>query len=460
MLFETRYARSGDISVAYQVVGEGPFDVILVPGFVSHVELVWSVEARASMLLQLASFSRLILFDKRGTGMSDRVVDAPTLETRMDDVRAVMDAAGSERAALIGFSEGAPMSVLFAATYPERTAALVLWGGMARMLWAPDYTIGSTDEEYRRELEADLRLFGTREEAEEVVHSIGIEDPEAARRLAEYFRRSASPGAVESLARMNREIDVRQVLPAIRVPTLVVHGADDRQVPFPRGRYLAERIPGARFVSYAGGHVPEGPVAADLVEEIERFLAEAWKAGVWDEVVPERVLSTVLFTDIVGSSDRVVELGDRRWRDLLERHHDIVRRQLLRFRGIEVDTAGDGFFASFDGPARAILCACSIVDAVREIGLDVRAGLHTGECELIDGKTAGIAVHTGARVASKASPGEVLVSSTVKDLVAGSGIQFEARGTHQLKGIPGEWQLFAVGRDSDTTGLGPPGRPT
>ena len=231
--------------------------------------------------------------------MSDRVAGAPTLETRMDDVRAVMDAAGSERAALIGFSEGAPMSVLFAATYPERTAALVLWGGFARMLWAADYPLGSTDEEYRRELEADLRLFGTRDEADEVLRSLGVEDPETARRLAEYFRRSASPGAVEALAHMNRDIDVRQVLPAIRVPTLVVHGTDDRQVPAARGRYLAERIPGARFVSYSGGHVPEGPVATELVEEIERFLSDAWKAGVWDEVMPERVLATVLFTDIV-----------------------------------------------------------------------------------------------------------------------------------------------------------------
>ncbi len=451
VLPETQYARSGDVSVAYQVVGEGPFDVVLVPGFVSHVELVWSIEARAAMLRQLASFARLILFDKRGTGMSDRVAGAPMLETRMDDVRAVMDATGSERAVLVGFSEGAPMSVLFAATYPERTAALVLWGGFARMLWAADYPQGSTDEEYQRELEDDLRLFGPREEADAVIRSIGIEDPEASRQLAEYFRRSASPGAVESLARMNREIDVRQVLSAIRVPTLVMHGTDDLQVPFARGRYVAERIPGARFVSFPGGHVPEGPVAADLVDEIERFLEQAREAGAWDEAVPERILATVMFTDIVGSSDRVVELGDRRWRELLERHHDTVRRQLLRFRGIEVDTAGDGFLASFDGPARAILCACSIVDAVRDIGLEVRAGLHTGECEFIDGKVAGIAVHTGARVASEALPGEVLVSSTVEDLVAGSGIQFDERGTHQLKGIPGKWQLYAVGRDTNTT---------
>ena len=336
------------------------------------------------------------------------------------------------------------MSVLFAATYPQRTAALVLWGGFARMLWAADYPQGSTEEEYQRELEADLRLFGSREDAAAVIRSIGIEDPEASAQLAEYFRRSASPGAVESLARMNKEIDVRQVAPAIRVPTLVLHGTDDRQVPFTRGRYLAENIPGARLVSFPGGHVPEGRVGADLVGAIESFLTEARRAGAWEEVVPERILSTVMFTDIVGSSDRVVELGDRRWRDLLERHREIVRRQLLRFRGVEVDTAGDGFFASFDGPARALLCACSIVEEVRRIGLEVRAGLHTGECELIDGKVAGIAVHTGARVASQASPGEVLVSSTVKDLVAGSGIAFEVRGTHELKGIPGAWQLFAV----------------
>jgi class 3 adenylate cyclase len=456
---ETRYARSGDVSVAYQIVGDGPFDVILVPGFVSHVELVWSVEPRAVILRQLASFSRLIVFDKRGTGMSDRVAGAPTLETRMDDVRAVMDAAGSERAALVGFSEGAPMSVLFAATYPERTAALVLWGAFARMLVAVDYPMGSSDEEYRRELEADLRLFGTREEAEEVVRSIGTHDPEAVRLLADYYRRSASPGAVESLSRMNAEIDVRQVLPAIRVPTLVVHGREDQQVPFARGSYLAERIPGARFAPFEGGHVPEGDAATEVVEEIEQFLSEVWDAGVWDEVEPERVLSTVMFTDIVGSSDRVVELGDRRWRELLERHHSIVRRQLLRFRGIEVDTAGDGFFASFDGPARAIQCACSIVEAVSDIGLEVRAGLHTGECELIDGKAAGIAVHTGARVSSNASPGEVLVSSTVKDLVAGSGIKFEARGTHTLKGIPGDWQLFAVRRNPQTATPETPAHP-
>jgi len=306
---ETRYAKSGDVSVAYAVVGDGPLDVIFVPGFVSHVELVWSLPARAAMFEKLASFSRLIVFDKRGTGMSDRVGGAPTLETRMDDVRAVMDAVGSQRAALIGFSEGAPMSILFAATYPERTAALVLWGGYARIMWAADYSWGSTEEEYRRELEADLKLFGSREESEEVTRSAtGVHDPEAVRQLAEYFRRSASPGAVQSLGLMNKEIDVRQVLPAIRAPTLVVHGTDDTAVPIARGRYLAERIPGAQFAPFDGGHVPEGSVGNDVVSQIERFLTEVWHGGVWEEPMPDRVLSTVLFTDIVGSSDRVVEL--------------------------------------------------------------------------------------------------------------------------------------------------------
>ena len=317
--------------------------------------LSWSgrVEPRAVILRQLASFSRLIVFDKRGTGMSDRVSGAPTLETRMDDVRAVMDAAGSQRAALVGFSEGAPMSVLFAATYPERTAALVLWGAFARMLVAVGYPMGSSDEEYRRELEADLRLFGTKDEAEEVVRSIGTHDPEAVRLLVDYYRRSASPGAVESLARMNAEIDVRQVLPAIRVPTLVVHGREDRQVPFARGRYLAERIPGARFAPFEGGHVPEGGTATEVVEGIERFLSEVWDAGVWDEVEPERVLSTVLFTDIVGSTESVVELGDQPGAISSSVTKDRPHA-LVRFRGIELDTAGDGFFASFDGPARAV----------------------------------------------------------------------------------------------------------
>jgi class 3 adenylate cyclase len=443
---ETRYARSGDVSIAYQVVGEGPFDVVLVPGFVSHVELAWTVPPRVDLCKRLASFSRLILFDKRGTGMSDPIAGVATLETRMDDVRAVMDAAESPRAMVYGISEGVPMSLLFAASYPERVSALVLWGGMARMTWAPDYPIGWTQERYEQELESDLRLFGTPEEAEEVIRITGVFDSEAGLRLAEYLRRSATPGMVKALSAMNREIDVRGVLSTIRVPTLVGHGTDDVAVPFEFGKYVADRIPGARFVPKPGGHILEGSAAEDFANDVRNFLTEVYETRAWEEVESQRVLSTVLFTDIVGSTARTAELGDARWRELLSAHHEVIRRQLVRFRGKELDTAGDGFFASFDGPARAIRCACAITESVRELGIEVRAGLHTGECEQMDGKVGGIAVHIGARVASEAQPGEVLVSSTVKDLVAGSGIAFAERGSFQLKGVPDQWRLYAVER--------------
>ena len=444
---ETRYAKSGDVHVAYQVVGDGPFDLVYVPGFVSHIELRWTVPLFARGLDQLAEFSRLILFDKRGTGMSDRVAGAPTLEARMDDVSAVMDAVGSRRAAVFGVAEGAPMSLLFAATYPERTAALVLRSGFPRTMWAPDYPWGRTEEQYRKALEADLRLYGSREEAAEQVRSLpGWEEADTFA-VVDYLRWAASPGALEALARMNREIDVRDVLPAIRVPTLILHGSEDSVVPAEAARWLAQHIPGARYVDVPGApYLHFGRGTEEINAEVERFLTQVWEEGTWEQAEPDRVLATVLFTDIVDSSLRAVELGDRGWRELLERHHQIVRRQLARFRGQEVDTAGDGFFASFDGPARAIRCASAVIDALRELELDVRAGLHTGECELVDGKVAGIAVHTGARVATHAQPGEVLVSSTVKDLVAGSGIAFTDRGTHELKGVPGDWRLYAVDR--------------
>ncbi len=443
---ETLYARSGDVSIAYQVTGDGPFDVVFIPPFVTHVELVWTTSF-APALGALSSFCRLIRFDKRGTGMSDRVGGAPTLETRMDDARAVMDAAGSSRAAFFGSSEGAAMSLLFAATYPERTAALVLRSAYPRTMWAPDYPSGRTEEEYRRETERDLGLFGPRDQALNAVRSrMQLVDDQETQQWVDYLRWSGSPGAVEALARMNKEIDVRHVLPAIRVPTLVLHGSEDTIVPIDVARYLADRIPGARLVEMSAGHLATGRAAVAVNEEVKRFLSEVWESGGWEEAEPDRVLATILFTDIVGSSERVAELGDRAWRELLERHHELVRRQLARFRGREVDTAGDGFFASFDGPARAIRCACAIVEAMPELGLELRAGLHTGECELMDGKVAGIAVHTGARVASHARPGEVLVSSTVKDLVAGSGLAFEDRGGYELKGIPGEWRLHAVAR--------------
>ncbi|HSD80664.1 MAG TPA: adenylate/guanylate cyclase domain-containing protein [Solirubrobacteraceae bacterium] len=442
---ETRYARSGDVHIAYQVAGTGPFDLVFVPGFVTHLELAWRLPSFGRVLAELASFSRLIKFDKRGTGMSDPVQDAPTLETRMDDVRAVMDAAGSRRAALFGLSEGASLSVLFAATYPERTAALVLRSAAARTLWAPDYPWGSTEEAYRRRMERELRIFGPREQALEAVEALGVFGDGERESFLDYLRYGASPGMLEALLRMNREIDIRDVLGAVRVPTLVLHGSEDGLVPVEAGRHLAERIPGAEFVELPGvGHLAVNESAGRIDRAIRSFLTGIWTSGGWEEPEPDRVLATVLFTDIVGSTRRATELGDREWLRLRERHHALVRRELARFRGREIDTAGDGFLAAFDGPARAIRCASSVVRGVRELGLDVRAGLHCGECEVADGKIAGIAVHIGARVASHAGAGEVVVSSTVRDLVAGSGITFADRGVHELRGVPGAWRLFAV----------------
>jgi pimeloyl-ACP methyl ester carboxylesterase len=441
----TRYARSGDVSIAYQVAGEGPFDLVFVPGSISHVELGWTIPRRARLLSSLAEFSRLIIFDKRGTGMSDRLAESTTFEQRMDDIRAVMDAAGSERAALLGISEGAPMAVLFAATYPTRATALVLYGGLARTLWAPDYPLGMQPDEYERMLKEEEANWGNPEWLEEFARAANPgADPGELRGIVDLFRYSASPGAIVDLDRLNAAIDVRPVLSAIAMPTLVVHQTGDPWVSVEHGRFLADRIAGARMVELPGsGHMLTTENVNLFLREVRTFLEDAW-GGAWEEAEPDRVLATVLFTDIVGSSEKLASLGDRAWRKLLERHHQLVRRQLVRFRGQEVDTAGDGFFASFDGPARAIRCACAIVAAMPELGLDVRAGLHTGECELVDGKVAGIAVHTGARVAAHAERGQVLVSSTVKDLVAGSGLGFEERGTHKLKGIPGEWRLYAV----------------
>jgi pimeloyl-ACP methyl ester carboxylesterase len=441
------YAKSGDINIAYQVTGEGPFDLVFVPGFVSHIEVAWSLPTFAPFLEQLSSFSRLIRFDKRGTGMSDRVSGAPTLETRMDDVRAVMDAVGSRRAAFYGLSEGAAMSILFAATYPERTAALVLRSAFPRKMWAPDYPWGQTEEEYEREVELDLRIFGPRDEARETVRALGRFEEEEVRSFLNYLRLGSSPGALEALHRMNKEIDVRHVLPAVRVPTLILHGSEDTIVPVEVARYMASRIPTARVVEIPGvGHLALSKGAAVVGGEIERFAKEVWEAGAWEDGAPDRVLATLLFTDIVGSTARAAELGDRTWRELLQRHHAVIRRELVRFRGAELDIAGDGFFARFDGPARAVRCACAISEGVRELGLEVRAGLHTGECEVMEGKVGGIAVHIGARVAKEALPGEVVVSSTVKDLVAGSGLRFREHGSVELKGVPEEWRLYAVER--------------
>jgi pimeloyl-ACP methyl ester carboxylesterase len=442
---ETRYARSGDVSIAYQVHGDGPFDLVWVPGSISNIELLRDDPERAPFFARVASFCRLILFDKRGTGASDQVAGIADLETRMDDVRAVMDAAGSERAAVVGVSEGGPMSILFAATYPERTAALVVYGSMPRFVWAPDFPLGQPLEEYMREAEEWSREWGTFEGAAATIRSqnLDVTDEEVSRR-ASRERLSATPGAVLALERMNAEIDVRHVLPTIRVPTLILHRVEDH-LPIEVARWTASQIPGARLVELPGG--PHFPFLGDseaLVREIEAFVTGVYRGGGWEAPEPDRVLATILFTDIVGSTAKAVELGDRRWRELVEQHHALVRGQLARFRGRELDTAGDGFFASFDGPARGIRCARAIADGVHELGIDVRAGLHTGECEVIEGKVGGIAVHIGARVAAQAEPGEVLVSSTVRDLVAGSGLEFVERGQTELKGVPGEWRLYAV----------------
>jgi class 3 adenylate cyclase len=448
------------VYVGYQVFGEGAFDLVVAPGMLSNIEFGWEFESWRNYYGALASFARVILFDKRGTGISDPVVGVPSLEERMDDVRAVMDAAGSERAALLGTSDGAGMIALFGATYPQRTAALVLYDPIVRGAWAPDYPWGRRDETVSF-LGKD---YTSREhiEANIAAHIPGrAGDEEFARMMAAYLRLAGSPTTRERLVRMNLAIDVRDVLGTIRVPTLVLQrapsgGAGSGEVlglsltiPPEAGRDVAERIHAAQFIQLpATDPAVWSRDPSPVVESMRDFLTRVWDSGAWDIGEPDRVLATVLFTDIVGSSTRAVELGDARWRELLREHHDRVQTQLVRFRGRELDTASDGFFASFDGPARAVRCACAITESVRDLGLEVRAGLHTGECELIDGKVAGIAVHIGARVARSAGPGEVRVSSTVKDLIAGSGLDFEDRGVQELKGIPGEWHLFAVSRST------------
>ena len=438
---ETRYARSGDVNVAYQVVGDGARDLVYVPGWVSNVEVLWEEPAVARFFERIASFARLILFDKRGTGLSDRV-DVPNFETRMDDVRAVMDAAGSERAALLGNSEGGPMCALFAATYPERTSALLMMGSYARRIWAPDYPWGTPREEWDRFLDGVVRDWGGAVGIEERVPSLAV-DQRFRAWWARFVRQSASPGAARAIWRIIADIDIRDVLPVIRVPTLIIHNARDRTVPVQSARYLAEHIPGAKYIELDGvDHVPWGDTADVIVDEIEEFLT-----GVRHAAEPDRVLATVLFTDIVDATRHAAQIGDRRWREVLQAHHAAVRAELGRYRGREIDTAGDGFLASFDGPARAVRAGCSIAESVRRLGLEIRAGVHTGECEVMGDKLGGIAVHIGARVAALAQSGEVLVSSTVRDLVAGSGLRFDDRGVHALKGVPGEWHLFAAGKD-------------
>jgi pimeloyl-ACP methyl ester carboxylesterase len=453
---KTLYARSGDVNIAYQVVGEGPLDLVYVGGFATHIELVWEEPVVARFFNRLASFSRLILIDKRGTGLSDpvAVTELPDLETRMDDVRAVMDAVDSERAALFGASEGGPMCLLFAATYPERTAALVLWSTYPRAIQDADFPEGwlpaDEAEAHANELERRWRQ-GDMESVQNWGVSEGLtplEEERVYRWFMKFQRLAVTPSQVAALARMGTNMDVRPVLPLISAPTLTLAREGDENAP--ATRYLAEHIPGARHVDFPGSaHLPMLSADQDaIMAEIEEFLT-----GMRPRPEPDRLLATILFTDIVGSTAKAAELGDRSWRDLLERHHALVRDELGRFDGTEIDTAGDGFFASFDGPARAIRCAGAIVEALGDLGLEVRAGLHIGECERMNGKVGGITVHIGARVASEAGPGEVLVSQTLRDIVAGSGIEFREQGVARLKGVPGEWRLFAVERDS-RSGIG------
>jgi pimeloyl-ACP methyl ester carboxylesterase/class 3 adenylate cyclase len=441
---ETRYAKTADgVHVAYQVVGSGPVDMVIVVGWVTNIEVMWDEPELARFLNRLATFSRLILFDKRGVGLSDRVPEdrLPDLETRMDDVRAVMDAVGSERAVVFGVSEGGPMSMLFAATYPERTIALALYGTVADFTTRePDYK--ETMAEYLARIE---ETWGTLEHARREIADWGAPGHESDERLvawlASYIRKAASPGAAIALERMNGEINATHALASIHVPTLVIGKVDDLDFPIEEVRETASRIVGAKLVELPGReHFFWVGNPDAIVDEVERFVIALGEI----EAELDRALATVLFTDVVGSTEKAAELGDRRWKELVEEHHRRVRGQLARYRGLEVDTAGDGFFATFDGPARAVRCATSIVEAVAPLGLEVRAGVHTGEVETIDRKVGGMAVVIGARVGSSAGPSEVLVSQTVKDLVAGSGLSFEDAGERELKGVPDRWRLYRV----------------
>ena len=430
-----KYARNDGVHIAYRVFGDGPRDMVLIPGTLSHIELYWEFPPNEYLLKRFTSFARVIVFDKRGQGLSDRVAEQ-TIEERIGDVRAVMDAAGSEKATIYGWSEGGSMSLLFAATYPERTSGLVLCGSFAAL------------KAYVSEERRDRILKLLDEHWGEGIQ-VPINAPSRAKDevFLQYFgkleRASASPGAIVALFRANFEIDARPILPTVHLPTLILHRVGDKTVPVEQGRYLAQRIAGAKYVELPGDdHLLQAfdqDVLDRLIDEVEEFIT-----GERHRPEPDRTLATVMFTDIVKSTEHATRLGDRQWRELLTGYYAAVRKELGAFRGREVNTAGDGLLATFDGPARACRCACAIRERVKPLGLQVRTGLHTGECELIGNDVSGIAVHIGARVASAANPDEVLVSSTVRDLVAGSGIKFTDRGPHTLKGVADEWRLFAV----------------
>jgi class 3 adenylate cyclase len=436
---DVAYARSGDVHIAYTVLGDGPIDLVYTNGIWSNLEALWEEPRWVRYAERLASFSRLIVFDMRGVGLSDRGGEPPFLELMVEDAGAVMDAASSETAALFGASRAGVMAMLFAATHPERVRALVLYDTWAKNLRSDDHPYGATTAEDDEFVNRFVDEMGTAQNLDLQAPS-GLGDERFVRWWARFERLITSPAGFRELADVRRNSDVRAVLPLIQAPTLVLHRAGDRIVPVDQGRYLGQAIPNARFVELAGDdHIPFVGDADAIVDEVQEFLTGA-------RPIPDtdRVLATVLFTDIVGSTERAAALGDRSWRELLQQHHALVRSELERFRGVEIDTAGDGFMASFDGPARAIRCACAIQDAVSQLRLEIRAGVHTGECERIGDKLSGIAVHIAARVAGTAGPGQVLVSQTVRDLVAGSGIEFEGRGEHKLKGVSETWRLFAV----------------
>lgn len=435
-----RYARSDELHIAYTAAGDGPLDLFYVPPWIGQVETLLEQPLIAAFVDRLCSFARVISFDRRGTGLSDPWVGLPTLEDQMDDVLAVMDATGTERASLMGSLEGGPLAMLFAATHPERVDALVLYASYARTLWAPDYDWAPKGEERSERSEALIAQWGQGAVPAALAPSLR-DDPEFIRWCGRMERYSASPGTAHAVLQALADTDVRHVLPSIRVPTLVMHRRDDDFLTIEHSRYLAEHIPGARFVELEGtDHAFAVGDSEAILGEIEEFLT-----GRRREPEPDRVLATVLFTDICGSTERAAELGDSAWRSLLGRHDELVRAEVERHRGRAVKSTGDGVLATFDGPARAIGAARSIEEAVRQLGIQIRAGLHTGECEMIGDDVGGLAVHIGARVMNKAAPGEVLVSSTVKDLVVGSGITFQERGAHELRGVPGEWRLFQVG---------------
>jgi pimeloyl-ACP methyl ester carboxylesterase len=438
---ETKFTQSGEVSIAYQVVGDGPLDLVMVPGFVSHLEQTWEDPSFSRFLMQLASFSRLILFDKRGTGLSDRISGQPTLEERMDDVRAVMDAVDSRQAALCGVSAGGPMSVLFAATYPDRASALVLYGSLVRGAWAPDFPWGPKPEsaEFKEWLEGWRKEWGGPYGIEIRAPSMA-EDETFRQWWAKYLRLSASPSAVIKIMEMNTAIDVRDILPTIRVPTLVLHRVGDRVVDIEQGRYLAKHIPGAKFAQLNGDdHSWWVGDSEAIVNEIQAFLT-----GEQPPVEIDRVLATVLFTDIVDSTKRAAEMGDSRWRDVLDSHNAVMLREIDRFRGRAIRSTGDGYLAVFDGPGRAIRCGFAVGRELSQLGIEIRTGVHTGEIDLMGEDVGGIAVNIAARVLAESAANELWVSRTVKDLVFGSGFNFTERGTYSLKGVPGEWSLFSV----------------